>query len=103
MGVDIRVENLNAWYGPVHTLKDVSLHIRANQCTALSSVTCQWKPPKPTARCRALAALRFQCVRRAAVSSASPKSAGGSCTCQRLERPVRRGQQDFPGARSLAA
>ena len=35
MGVDIRVENLNAWYGPVHTLKDVSLHIRANQCTAL--------------------------------------------------------------------
>jgi phosphate transport system ATP-binding protein len=35
VGVDIRVENLNAWYGPVHTLKDVSLHIRANQCTAL--------------------------------------------------------------------
>ncbi|HEY4009556.1 MAG TPA: phosphate ABC transporter ATP-binding protein PstB [Acidobacteriaceae bacterium] len=35
MGVDIRVENLNAWYGQVHTLKDVSLHIRANQCTAL--------------------------------------------------------------------
>ena len=35
MGVDIRVENLNAWYGQVHTLKDVTLHIRANQCTAL--------------------------------------------------------------------
>ncbi|HEX4155889.1 MAG TPA: phosphate ABC transporter ATP-binding protein PstB [Acidobacteriaceae bacterium] len=35
MGVDIRVENLNAWYGQVHTLKDVSLHIRANQATAL--------------------------------------------------------------------
>jgi phosphate transport system ATP-binding protein len=35
VGVDIRVENLNAWYGQVHTLKDVSLHIRANQCTAL--------------------------------------------------------------------
>lgn len=35
MGVDIRVENLNAWYGQVHTLKDVSLHIRTNQCTAL--------------------------------------------------------------------
>jgi len=35
VGVDIRVVNLNAWYGQVHTLKDVSLHIRANQCTAL--------------------------------------------------------------------
>ena len=35
MGVDIRVENLNAWYGQVHTLKEVTLHIRANQCTAL--------------------------------------------------------------------
>ena len=35
MGVDIRVENLNAWYGQVHTLKDVSLHIQAHQCTAL--------------------------------------------------------------------
>jgi phosphate transport system ATP-binding protein len=35
VGVDIRVENLNAWYGQVHTLKDVSLHIRANQATAL--------------------------------------------------------------------
>jgi phosphate transport system ATP-binding protein len=35
LGVDIRVENLNAWYGQVHTLKDVTLHIRANQCTAL--------------------------------------------------------------------
>ena len=35
MGVDIRVENLNAWYGQTHTLKDVSLHIPANQATAL--------------------------------------------------------------------
>ena len=35
MGVDIRVENLNAWYGKTHTLKDVSLHIPANQATAL--------------------------------------------------------------------
>ena len=35
MGVDIRVENLNAWYGAVHTLKDVSLHIPANHATAL--------------------------------------------------------------------
>ena len=35
MGVDIRVENLNAWYGPVHTLRDVNLNIPANQVTAL--------------------------------------------------------------------
>jgi phosphate transport system ATP-binding protein len=35
VGVDIRVENLNAWYGAVHTLKDVSLHIPANHATAL--------------------------------------------------------------------
>ena len=35
MGVDIRVENLNAWYGQTHTLKDVNLHIPANQATAL--------------------------------------------------------------------
>ena len=35
MGLDIRVENLNAWYGPVHTLKDVTLHIPANKATAL--------------------------------------------------------------------
>ncbi len=35
MGVDIRVENLNAWYGMTHTLKDVSLHIPANHATAL--------------------------------------------------------------------
>ena len=35
MGVDIRVENLNAWYGPTHTLHDVSLHIPANNATAL--------------------------------------------------------------------
>jgi phosphate transport system ATP-binding protein len=35
VGVDIRVENLNAWYGQTHTLKDVNLHIPANQATAL--------------------------------------------------------------------
>ncbi len=35
MGVDIRVEDLNAWYGSVHTIKDVSLHIPANHATAL--------------------------------------------------------------------
>src|SRR5271168_2849648 len=35
VGVDIHVENLNAWYGQTHTLKDVSLHIPANQPTAL--------------------------------------------------------------------
>ena len=35
MGVDIRVENLNAWYGSNHTLHDVSLHIPANHATAL--------------------------------------------------------------------
>ena len=35
MGVGIEVQNLNAWYGPVHTLKDVNLHIPANQVTAL--------------------------------------------------------------------
>ena len=35
MGVDIRVEGLNAWYGLTHTLKDVSLHIPANRATAL--------------------------------------------------------------------
>jgi len=35
LGVDIRVEDLNAWYGPVHTLKAVSLHIPANHVTAL--------------------------------------------------------------------
>ena len=35
MGVDIRVENLNAWYGTMHTLHDVNLHIPANHATAL--------------------------------------------------------------------
>src|SRR3984885_15236993 len=35
VGVDIHVENLNAWYGQTHTLKDVTLHIPANQATAL--------------------------------------------------------------------
>ncbi len=35
MGLDIRVDDLNAWYGTNHTLKDVSLHIPANHATAL--------------------------------------------------------------------
>jgi phosphate transport system ATP-binding protein len=35
VGVDIRVEDLSAWYGSTHTLKDVSLHIPANHATAL--------------------------------------------------------------------
>ncbi len=35
MGLDIRVENLNAWYGTTHTLKDVTLHVPANHATAL--------------------------------------------------------------------
>ena len=35
MGVGIKVENLNAWYATNHTLLDISLHIPANQCTAL--------------------------------------------------------------------
>ena len=35
MGVDIRVENLNAWYGNTHTLQDINLHIPSNQATAL--------------------------------------------------------------------
>src|ERR1700728_3611911 len=35
VGVDIRVEDLNAWYGQVHTLHDVNLHIPANHATAL--------------------------------------------------------------------
>ena len=35
MGLDIRVEHLNAWYGSTHTLKDVDLHIPANHATAL--------------------------------------------------------------------
>ena len=35
MGVNIRVEQVNAWYGTTHTLKDVSLHIPANKATAL--------------------------------------------------------------------
>ena len=35
MGLDIRVEGLNAWYGTTHTLKDVDLHIPANHATAL--------------------------------------------------------------------
>ena len=35
MGVDIQVENLNAWYGTNHTLQDINLHIPANHATAL--------------------------------------------------------------------
>jgi phosphate transport system ATP-binding protein len=35
VGVDIRVENLNAWYGNTHTLQDINLHIPSNQATAL--------------------------------------------------------------------
>jgi phosphate transport system ATP-binding protein len=35
VGVDIRVENLNAWYGHVHTLQDINLHIPSNHATAL--------------------------------------------------------------------
>src|ERR1700753_581849 len=35
VGVGIRVENLNAWYGSTHTLRDITLHIPANRATAL--------------------------------------------------------------------
>ncbi|HEX4006145.1 MAG TPA: phosphate ABC transporter ATP-binding protein PstB [Acidobacteriaceae bacterium] len=35
MGVSIEVNNLNAWYGTNHTLLDISLHIPANEATAL--------------------------------------------------------------------
>jgi phosphate transport system ATP-binding protein len=35
MGVDIKVENLNAWYGETHTLQDINLHIPSNHATAL--------------------------------------------------------------------
>ncbi len=35
MGVDIRVENLNAWYGTTQSLWDIGLHIPANKATAL--------------------------------------------------------------------
>ena len=35
MGVGIQVDKLNAWYGANHTLMDISLHIPANQATAL--------------------------------------------------------------------
>ncbi len=35
MGVDIRVENLNAWYGSTQSLWDVNLHMPANHATAL--------------------------------------------------------------------
>ncbi len=35
MGVDIRVENLNAWYGTTQSLWDINLNIPANKATAL--------------------------------------------------------------------
>jgi phosphate transport system ATP-binding protein len=35
MGVSIEVNNLNAWYGTNHTLLDITLHIPANEATAL--------------------------------------------------------------------
>jgi phosphate transport system ATP-binding protein len=35
LGVGIQVEHLNAWYGKVHTLQDINLHIPANHATAL--------------------------------------------------------------------
>src|SRR6201995_4611335 len=35
VGVGIEVENLNAWYGHTHTLRDINLHIPANSATAL--------------------------------------------------------------------
>ncbi len=35
MGVDIRVEKLNAWYGTTQSLWDIGLHIPANHATAL--------------------------------------------------------------------
>jgi phosphate transport system ATP-binding protein len=35
VGVDIRVENLNAWYGTTQSLWDVNLHMPANHATAL--------------------------------------------------------------------
>jgi phosphate transport system ATP-binding protein len=35
MGVSIEVNQLNAWYGANHTLQDITLHIPANEATAL--------------------------------------------------------------------
>jgi len=35
MGVGIEVNGLNAWYGTNHTLQDITLHIAANEATAL--------------------------------------------------------------------
>jgi phosphate transport system ATP-binding protein len=35
MGVGIEVKKLNAWYGANHTLEDITLHIPANEATAL--------------------------------------------------------------------
>jgi phosphate transport system ATP-binding protein len=35
MGIALDVRDLNAWYGPVHTLRGVTLHLPENQATAL--------------------------------------------------------------------
>jgi len=35
MGVGIRVENLNAWYGSTQALHDINLNVQANHATAL--------------------------------------------------------------------
>jgi phosphate transport system ATP-binding protein len=35
VGVGIKVENLNAWYGSNHALLDINLHIPGSECTAL--------------------------------------------------------------------
>ncbi|PYX21400.1 MAG: phosphate ABC transporter ATP-binding protein [Acidobacteria bacterium] len=35
MGVGIRVENLNAWYGKTQALQDINLNVQANHATAL--------------------------------------------------------------------
>lgn len=35
MGVGIEVQNLNAWYGSTHTLRNINLKIQANSATAL--------------------------------------------------------------------
>lgn len=35
MGVGIRVENLNAWYGKTQALHDINLNVQANHATAL--------------------------------------------------------------------
>jgi phosphate transport system ATP-binding protein len=35
VGLDIKVVDLNAWYGSTHTLHNITLHIPANKATAL--------------------------------------------------------------------